>query len=97
MQKNTLVSGIVLQKKMPLLQENVYFSSRKVNKNAYFCPCKMNKNVILVIFNMSTITCGSSFKPFYFSTRWVEPFLSLSGVFCCCVGCFSLLFSLSNR
>ena len=40
---------------MSLLQENVYFFYRKVNKNAYFCPRKVNKNVNLVIFNMSKI------------------------------------------
>ena len=52
-----------------------------MNKNAYFYPRKVNRNVNLVIFNMSKITCGGSFKPFYFSTMWVEPFLSLSGDF----------------
>ena len=66
---------------MSLLQENVYFSYRKVNKNAYFTLFEVNKNVNLVIFNMSKITCGSSFKLFYFSTKLVEPFLSLSGGF----------------
>ena len=48
---------------MSLLQENVYFSYRKVNKNAYFTLFEVNKNVSLVIFNMSKITsrcCGGS-------------------------------------
>ncbi len=40
---------------MSLLQENVYFSYRKVNKNAYFTLFEVNKNVNLVIFNMSKI------------------------------------------
>ena len=40
---------------MSLLQENVYFSYRKVNKNAYFTLFQVNKNVNLVIFNMSKI------------------------------------------
>ena len=42
---------------MSLLQENVYFSYRKVNKNAYFTLFEVNKNVNLVIFNMSKIAC----------------------------------------
>ena len=42
---------------MSLLQENVYFSYRKVNKNAYFTLFEVNKNVNLVIFTMSKITC----------------------------------------
>ena len=48
---------------MSLLQENVYFSYRKVNKNAYFTLFEVNKNVNLVIFNISKITsryCGGS-------------------------------------
>ena len=40
---------------MSLLQENVYFFYRKVNKNAYFTLFEVNKNVNLVIFNMSKI------------------------------------------
>ena len=64
MQKNTSISfkfGCKDTTKMLLLQENVYFSSPKVNKNAHFCPRKVNKDVKLVIFNMSKITCGGSF------------------------------------
>ena len=58
MQKNTSISfkfGCKDTTKMSLLQENVYFSYRKVNKNAYFTLFEVNKNVNLVIFNMSKI------------------------------------------
>lgn len=55
--------------KMSLLQENVYFYHRKVNKNAYFTLFKVNKNVNLVIFNISKIACFVAFATCYFSTQ----------------------------
>ena len=60
--------------KMSLLQENVYFYHRKVNKNAYFTLFKVNKNVNLVIFNISKIACFVAFATCYFSTQQVGQF-----------------------
>ena len=57
---------------MSLLQENVYFSYRKVNKNAYFTLFEVNKNVSLVIFNMSKITFVALRRGYFFKTMIVN-------------------------
>ena len=57
---------------MSLLQENVYFSYRKVNKNAYFTLFEVNKNVNLVIFNMSKITFVAERRGYFFKTTIVN-------------------------
>ena len=78
---------------MSLLQENVYFFYRKVNKNAYFTLFEVNKNVNLVIFNMSKIACYVALRRFV--CRWhvvsILCYMLVERWFRCYVGCLIAL------